>query len=78
MSGVGNVQGPRDSLAQAVFTDLTADNPNFKELRNLLLHGRKSEAISLICQNDNRFDSEEAQRLVNLVMNTLRDTVIEK
>ena len=75
--GAGEESVRKDSLAHTVFTDMTNDDPLFKELRNLLLHGRRSEAVSLICQNDKRFDSNEAQELMKLIMNTLRDTMID-
>jgi hypothetical protein len=67
----------KDSLAQKVFTEMSGADPLFDELRSLLLQGRRSEAIKLICKQDQRFGDSEAQELVSLVMNTLRDTAIE-
>lgn len=75
--GIGEGAAGKGSLARAVFTDMAGEDPAFKELRNLLMHGRRSEAINLICNNDKRFDNHEAQELVRLIMNTLRDTMID-
>lgn len=65
------------SLAQQVFIDMKHDDPVFLELKSLLLHGRRSEAINLICRHDERFQDKQAQELASLIMNTLRDTIID-
>ncbi len=75
----GSGKGPEEekSLARQVFIELRHDDPLFKQLKELLLHGRRAEAIGLIQKQDSRFKGEEAQELVKLVMNTLRDTNID-
>ena len=75
----GAGKGPEEekSLAKRVFIELKHDDPLFKQLKELLLHGRRAEAINLIQQQDSRFKGDEAQELVKLVMNTLRDTSID-
>lgn len=79
MSGSNSRNDPRssDSLAKAVFSDMKPDDPIFLRLKGLLLHGRRSEAINLILEHDGRFQDTQAQELVRLIMNTLRDTVID-
>ncbi len=75
--GAGEGAEETKSLASMVFADMRPDDPVFKQLKELLLHGRRAEAISFIQKQDDRFQGEQAQELIKLVMNTLRDTTIE-
>ena len=53
------------------------DDPMFLFLLELLLTGRRTEAVKLICDQDNRFEAPQARELVLLIMSTLRDTMID-
>jgi len=66
------------SLAQVVFTEMKHDDPIFMELKKLLLNGRRSEAINLVCEHDSRFQDSQAKELIGLIMHTLRDTIIDR
>lgn len=78
MAGAGKKDACGDeSLAKSVFSELRNDDPLFVKLKDLLLHGRRAEAVNLICTNDTRFGGTEAQELVSLIMGTLRDTMID-
>ncbi len=65
------------SLVQTVFSSMSHEDPVFIELKTLLMHGRRSEALSLIRRYDNRLQDPQAQELVGLIMNTLSDTMID-
>lgn len=66
------------SLAQVVFTEMKHDDPVFLELKRLLLNGRRSEAINLVCKHDSRFQDSQAKEFIGLIMHTLRDTIVDK
>lgn len=64
------------SLANSVFESMKHDDPVFREIKTLLLSGRRAEAISLIRKHDTRLDDPDAKELLKMIMNTLTDTVI--
>ena len=72
-----NEAAQAQSLAQTVFSSMSHEDPVFLELKSLLMHGRRSEALSLIHRYDNRLQDPQAQELVSLIMNTLSDTMID-
>ncbi|MBX9686799.1 MAG: hypothetical protein K2X27_08865 [Candidatus Obscuribacterales bacterium] len=75
MTGPTNNGG--NSLAQCVFNQMSYKDPIFVKLKELLLSGRRSEALQLIRLYDRRFADPEAQELIALLMNTLQDTAID-
>ena len=78
MTRINNGSAMSDaSLAHTVFALMEYDDPLFLKLKGLLSTGRRSEAMKLICDYDQRFAVPQAQELVLLVMNTLRDTIID-
>lgn len=66
----------RSSDVQKAFAEMTHDDPLFMELKQLLLHGKRAEAIKLV-QSNLKFETPEAQELTQMIMGTLRDTMID-
>jgi hypothetical protein len=66
----------QESQAVAAFSGMNHDDPLFLELKQLLLLGKRSEAIRLI-QSKMSLDTPEAQELTKLIMGTLQDTMID-
>lgn len=65
------------SLARSVFRSMNHEDPVFKEIKTLLINGRRAEAIKLICNQDQRFGDGEARDLMKMIMGTLTDTKID-
>ncbi|MBX9568694.1 MAG: hypothetical protein K2X77_07355 [Candidatus Obscuribacterales bacterium] len=75
-SGEQANKGDDKSEVQIAFAGLKHDDPFFIQLKQLLLMGKRAEAIKLI-QTNYKFDTPEAQELTKLIMGTLQDTMID-
>lgn len=75
-SGETSGSNSDESQVQRAFAGLSHDDPFFVQLKQLLLLGKRAEAIRLI-QASYKFDTPEAQELTTLIMGTLQDTMID-
>lgn len=72
----GDATNSDETHAQSAFSGLKHDDPLFVQIKELLLLGKRSEAIKLI-QTKLQLDTPEAQELSKMIMGTLQDTTIE-
>lgn len=66
----------KPNQVEMAFADLKHDDALFLKLKQLLMYGKRAEAIKLI-QTSMNFETPEAQELTSLIMNTLSDTQID-
>ncbi len=65
------------SFVSEYFAQIDSVDPVFLKLKHLLLSGRRTEAIKLICSNDTRFQEPDAQSLIELILGTISETNVE-